>query len=94
MFPLRLRLVALVPATLGLLWLTGCSEDQIVDPGPTLSCDPGDICTVMGTGQNAYLGEGAPPEEVALYRSKSLYSSPSAFRMTTLPPVFSSQRKS
>lgn len=35
---------------------------------PELSCDtPGDICTVVGTGRRAFLGEGAPPDEVALY---------------------------
>lgn len=51
------------------LWMAvpGCGgEDPPTPPG--VSCDdPGDICTVMGTGEKAYKGEGASPDQVALY---------------------------
>jgi hypothetical protein len=67
MFPVRPHLLSLAPV-LALLWLMGCSGEEEVIAPPLLVCgDPGTICTVMGTGQSAYLGEGQPPGEVALY---------------------------
>ena len=36
------------------------------DPEPRPCGEPGDICLVMGTGEQAFNGDGLPPEETAL----------------------------
>lgn len=52
--------------TVLLISLPGCNGKTPSEP--KLSCDtPGHICTVVGTGRRAFLGEGAPADQVALY---------------------------
>jgi sugar lactone lactonase YvrE len=63
------RLVLLFAATFVLataLVLAGCAEDGASVPAPTCA-DPNVVCTVMGTGDWGFGGEGAPPGSVNLY---------------------------
>lgn len=48
--------------------LAGCGGGDDSDPVPTPTCDDVDfLCTIMGTGDWGYGGEGAPPQNVVLY---------------------------
>ncbi len=55
----------LAPPLLLLSLICGCS-DEASDTTPTCG-DPNVVCTIMGTGEWGFAGEGAPPQDVSLY---------------------------
>lgn len=62
----RLERVGRSPLVLVLFIVAGCSEESPQVEAPTCA-DPNVVCTVMGTGDLGYGGEGALPENVILY---------------------------
>ncbi|HET9888421.1 MAG TPA: hypothetical protein VFR10_13020, partial [bacterium] len=47
--------------------LPGCGGDDSSGPAEPTCTDPNQVCTIMGTGDWGFGGEGALPENVVLY---------------------------
>lgn len=63
----RLRILAATAlCTLAASLSAGCGDDETSVPAPTCD-DPNMVCTVVGTGELGFAGEGEPPENVTLY---------------------------
>jgi DNA-binding beta-propeller fold protein YncE len=57
----------LPPLSSFILLLTGCGPEKTTQVAPPSCSDPNVLCTVMGTGDWGYGGEGVEPKDVTLY---------------------------